>query len=1193
MRAHVMRYCLRYSERPMRVVSRALIISAALGLAVNFPESIAATPVTPSGLNTQVTLAPTPPLGKVQYDITGGTRPGGGVNLFHSFGDFNVSNNNIANFLNETGLPTSNILGRVTGGNLSSIFGTIQTTGFGNANLFLMNPAGFLFGPNATVNVGGMVAFTSADYLRLSDGVRFNAVPDAAADALLSPAPVAAFGFLGSNPGAITVQGSQFTVTDGTGISLVGGNIAIESGTPDGGTAQPAKLIAPNGKIQLASAASPGEFDAATLQALPNVDGASFTSFGSVSLASGSNINISGTNTVSIRGGQFILSVSDAVLSTAGTVGPPEVISLTPTSSIISFNSGADPGADIQVKGGNFQMDGSSIQSLAMGDGPGGNILLDGQTIGLTNGAQIVSSTSGTGTGGNVTVDATESVTISGFDATGTLTGVTTPFIFDPNTGSPAVASGIYSLTSGIETATGGAITITAPTVSLDNNATIATITSGDGNGGHISVNATNASVTSTAAFLSIAGLDFTTFDFVGSGRGGDITISASDTLSVSGSNPDFGTFSQIASFSFSSGRGGDIRISAPNVTLEDLGTISSTNLAGDGGHISITAQDVNLTGGFITTDSADIGTGGNITLSVDNALSVRNSSIRTLSQADGRGGTIDITAESALVERGEGLSGSIETGSFGSSTAGDLRIQVDNNLTVLDGGSIISSGSPTGSSGNIFITAGDTITVSGTGQLDTDTTSRIGNANTFGGASGTLDIEATKILLVGNAMVQSGSLSQGGGGITIHANDFVTLSGGSRIRLDVRDADGGPVNISAPTITIDQSSVRARSAGLGQSGPITLDAEIITISNGQVTSDSASGPGRSGNITVNATDTLYISGQFTNEFNITSPAGIFSQTFAGGPGGTVTVTSPTITVSNGGQIGSSTLSSGNAGTITLSTNDLLLTDAGSGIFSETQGTGLGGSITVNANAVTMTNGAAISSNSAGGADAGSINITANNGLSMQNSSITTEAGQGAGGGNIKITTSPEATVYLQNSKIDASVADGPGGGGNVSIDPQYVILQNSQILAEAANGQGGSISITTGLFLPDATSRVSADSGSGLNGTVTIQSPISQAGGKIQPLGKSPLLSTAMFNQRCAALAGGTFSSFTVGGRETLPSEPGSWLSSPLALQTMSEDKPQQASNEQETPLLSLRQIQPSGFLTQSFAVESSGCQS
>src|SRR5215472_12973784 len=138
-------------------------------------QAFAAAPITPSGLNTQVTLSATPPPGKVQYDITGGTRPGGGTNLFHSFGNFNVPSNNIANFLNNSGLATSNILGRVTGGNISNIFGTIQTTGFGNANLFMMNPAGFLFGPNATINVGGMVSFTSADYLRLADGVRFTA----------------------------------------------------------------------------------------------------------------------------------------------------------------------------------------------------------------------------------------------------------------------------------------------------------------------------------------------------------------------------------------------------------------------------------------------------------------------------------------------------------------------------------------------------------------------------------------------------------------------------------------------------------------------------------------------------------------------------------------------------------------------------------------------------------------------------------------------------------------------------------------------------------------------------------------------------------------------------------------------------------------------------------------------------------
>ena len=108
-------------------------------------------PVTPSGLNTQVTLSAMPPAGKTQFDITGGTRPGGGPNLFHSCGQFKVPNHNIVNFLNDTGSATTNILGRVTGGNPSSIFDTIQTSGaggFGHAPRLLVNPAGGMFSPS-------------------------------------------------------------------------------------------------------------------------------------------------------------------------------------------------------------------------------------------------------------------------------------------------------------------------------------------------------------------------------------------------------------------------------------------------------------------------------------------------------------------------------------------------------------------------------------------------------------------------------------------------------------------------------------------------------------------------------------------------------------------------------------------------------------------------------------------------------------------------------------------------------------------------------------------------------------------------------------------------------------------------------------------------------------------------------------
>ncbi|MBU6434585.1 MAG: hypothetical protein KJS98_14850, partial [Nitrospirae bacterium] len=217
-------------------------------------------------------------------------------------------------------------------------------------------------------------------------------------------------------------------------------------------------------------------------------------------------------------------------------------------------------------------------------------------------------------------------------------------------------------------------------------------------------------------------------------------------------------------------------------------------------------------------------------------------------------------------------------------------------------------------------------------------------------------------------------------------------------------------------------------------------------------------------------------------------------------------------------------------------------------------------------------------------------------------SSVTTQANQ-ASGGTIKITTDPNGTVQLTNSTISASVLDGTNGGGSVNIDPQFVILQNSQILAQAVQGPGGNISITTNLLLPDANSVISASSQFGQNGTITIQSPISPASGKIIPLSQRPLIATTLLSQRCAALAGGNFSSFTVAGRDSLPAEPGGWLSSPLAVSlsesggsTLTEAGPRPSLSEStaEIPLLSLRQIAPPGFLTQAFAVDwSAGCSS
>ena len=243
-----------YVMRPLWLFSVLLGLLPLLWVPVSHGQT---TSITSSGLNTTVTPSAGAPV--PTYNITGGTRPGNGPNLFHSFGDFSVGTHDRALFLNDSGLPTTNILSRVTGGHPSNIFGNINTTSFQGANLYLINPAGVLFGPTASLNVSGSVTVSTADYLRLADGLRFNAIPGPQ-DALLSQAPVVAFGFLNPHPKPISVQGATLEVQQHTpnetarALTLVGGDITLSGGA----------LKAEAG-IELVSVASRGEVRAAHL----------------------------------------------------------------------------------------------------------------------------------------------------------------------------------------------------------------------------------------------------------------------------------------------------------------------------------------------------------------------------------------------------------------------------------------------------------------------------------------------------------------------------------------------------------------------------------------------------------------------------------------------------------------------------------------------------------------------------------------------------------------------------------------------------------------------------------------------------------------------------------------------------------------------------------------------------------------
>ncbi|MEQ8996642.1 MAG: filamentous hemagglutinin N-terminal domain-containing protein [Coleofasciculus sp. B1-GNL1-01] len=101
------------------------------------------------------------------YNITGGMLSGDGQNLFHSFESFGLTQQEIANFLSNPEIR--NVLGRVVGRSPSQIDGLLQVSG-GAANLYLMNPAGIVFGPNAQLNVPGSFAATTASSIDFATG---------------------------------------------------------------------------------------------------------------------------------------------------------------------------------------------------------------------------------------------------------------------------------------------------------------------------------------------------------------------------------------------------------------------------------------------------------------------------------------------------------------------------------------------------------------------------------------------------------------------------------------------------------------------------------------------------------------------------------------------------------------------------------------------------------------------------------------------------------------------------------------------------------------------------------------------------------------------------------------------------------------------------------------------------------------
>jgi filamentous hemagglutinin family protein len=204
-----------------------------------YPPSQTATAqsIVPASDGTGTTIAPSQGP-QTRYDITGGTPSRNGANLFHSFTQFGLNSGETANFISN---PTiQNILGRVVGGDASLINGLIQVSG-GNSNLYLMNPAGIIFGANARLDVPGSFFATTASGIGF-DNRWFNGTGTNDYASLVGMPNAFAFP---AQSGSI-VNAGKLAVGTGQNLTLLGGTV-ISTG----------ELSAPGGQITVA--AVPGE----------------------------------------------------------------------------------------------------------------------------------------------------------------------------------------------------------------------------------------------------------------------------------------------------------------------------------------------------------------------------------------------------------------------------------------------------------------------------------------------------------------------------------------------------------------------------------------------------------------------------------------------------------------------------------------------------------------------------------------------------------------------------------------------------------------------------------------------------------------------------------------------------------------------------------------------------------------------